>query len=188
MMPYFEQMVDAFMEIEKRGYCIIDGELKHVNIKVVVVANMSFLHKYLQRGGGSATTTCFCFMCSSQCHYRHKGYPGGCLKCRRKHSVYDKATGVQACLHHDVCTSEFLLWEKARFDDLTQRVSYKIPKSNLPPWESVAALRTECCKRCESSEEEAKVKKKTTEAQLQRWLLTRFKRKCFCDIACKLCV
>ncbi len=53
MLPYFEQMVDAFMEIDKRGYCIIDDELKYVNIKVVVVADMSFLHKYLQRGGGS---------------------------------------------------------------------------------------------------------------------------------------
>ncbi len=100
MMPFFEEMVGAFMEIEKRGYIEIDGERRHVNIKVVIVADMSFLHKYLNRGDGSASTTRFCFMCSSTCHYRHKGYPGGCLKCRAKNIVYDKANGCQLCLHH----------------------------------------------------------------------------------------
>jgi hypothetical protein len=177
LMPFFEEMVAAFMEIEKRGYIEIDGERRHVNIKVVIVADMSFLHKYLNRGGGSATTTRFCFMCSSTCHYRHRGYPGGCLKCRAKNMVYDKATGCQLCLHHDVCIPEFLEMETARFDDLTARVSTQIPLSKLPCWESVAALRGECNKRCLTEAERAIVKKKTTEAQLQRWLLTRIKRK-----------
>ena len=178
MMPFFDEMVAAFIEIEKRGYVMIDNECKYVNIKVYVVADMSFLHKYLKRGGGSATTTCFCFLCSSKSHYRHKGYPGGCWKCRKNNNVHDKSTGVQRCLHHDVCTPEFLQWETARFEDLTKRVSKNIPLSKLPPWESVSALRSECCKRCQSQEELDKIKKKTTEAQLQRWLLTRCKRKC----------
>jgi hypothetical protein len=101
----------------------------------------------------------------------HKGYPGGCLKCRRNNSVYNTETGVQSCLHHDVCTPEFLKWEESRFDDLTKRVSKKIPLTKLPPWESVSALRNECCKRCQSLQEEILLKKKTTEAQLQRWIL-----------------
>jgi hypothetical protein len=111
MMPFFDDMVAAFMEIEKRGYVIIENERKYVNIKVYVVADMSFLHMYLKnkRGGGSATPPCFCFMCSSKCYYRHKGYPGECHnKCRKNNNVYDKSTGVQRCLHHDVCTPEFL--------------------------------------------------------------------------------
>ncbi len=111
------------MKIEEQGYCMYDNERKYVNIKCVIVADMSFLHKYLNRGGGSATTTCFCFMCSSKSYYRHKGYPGGCQKCRRNNSVYNTETGVQSCLHHDVCTPEFLKWEESRFDDLTKRFS-----------------------------------------------------------------
>ena len=178
IMPYFDEMVAAFMEIEKRGYCMYENERKYVNIKCVVVADMSFQqHKYLQRGGGSPSTTCFCFMCSSNRYYRDKCYPGGCRKCRGTNKVYDKETGVQTCLHHDVCTPEFLLWETARFEDLTKRVSTNIPLSKLPPWESVSALRSECYKRCKSPQEKAKVEAKTTEAQLQRWLLTRCKRK-----------
>jgi hypothetical protein len=77
MMPYFDEMVAAFMEIEERGYCLYENERKYVNIKCVIVADMSFRHKYLNRGGGSATITCFGFMCSSKSYYRHKGYPGG---------------------------------------------------------------------------------------------------------------
>jgi hypothetical protein len=56
---------------------------------------MAFLHKYLGQGGGSAKTICFCFMCSSKCHFRHRGYPGGCMKCRSLQCVYDEVTGVQ---------------------------------------------------------------------------------------------
>ena len=115
------QVLKAFNWTKESGYCMYENERKSVNIKCVVVADMSFQHKYLQRGGGSASTTCFCFMCSSNRYYRHKGYPGGCRKCRRTNKVYDKETGVQTCLHHDVCTPEFLLWETARYEDLIKK-------------------------------------------------------------------
>jgi hypothetical protein len=176
MMPYFEEMVAAFVDIEKKGYCTVEGVNYPIFIRCIVVADMSFLHKYLGRGGGSAKTICFCFMCSSKCHYRHKGYPGGCWKCRRLGCVYDDETGVQKCPHHDVCTPEFLSWEKDRFEDLGIRVSHKIPLCKLPPWESVPALRLECSKRCKDEKDHACVNGMTTEAKLQRWLLTRCKR------------
>jgi hypothetical protein len=95
MMPYFEELVAAFVDIEQKGYCTVDGVQYPIYIRCVVVADMAFLHKYLGRGGGSAKTICFCFMCSSKCHYRHKGYPGGYWKCRRTKCVYDDETGVQ---------------------------------------------------------------------------------------------
>ncbi len=50
MMPYFKELVDAFYEIEKNGHCIVDGVIYPVHISVKVVADMSFLHKYLGRG------------------------------------------------------------------------------------------------------------------------------------------
>jgi hypothetical protein len=139
---------------------------------------MAFLHKYLGRGGGSAKTICFCFMCSSKCHFRHKGYPGGCWKCRRTKCVYDEETGVQKCHHHDVCTPQFLDWEKKRFEELEKRVAHTIPLSKLPPWESVPALRLQCIKRCHDQNDHECVKKMSSEAKLQRWLLTRCKREC----------
>ncbi len=43
----FDEMVEAFMEIERRGYCMFENERKYVNIKCVIVGDMSFLHKYL---------------------------------------------------------------------------------------------------------------------------------------------
>ena len=176
MMSYFEAMVAAFVDIETKGYCTVDGVEYPIHIRYVVVADMAFLHKYLGRGGGSSKTICFCFMCSSTCHYRHRGYPGGCMKCRRLHCVYDKDTGVQKCHHHDVCTPQFLGWEKTRFDDLHKRVKPKIPLSKLPPWEPVLALRIECMKRCVNENEEAEVKRMKNEPQLQRWILSRCKR------------
>ena len=120
------------------------------------------------------------------CHYRHKGYPGGCLKCRKLGIVYDEVTGVQKCLCHDVCTPEFLNWEKERFEDLSERVATTIPMSKLPPWESVCALRHECCKRAMTPQDRACLNKMTTEAQMQHWLLARCRRKCvvrFCPFA-----
>jgi hypothetical protein len=90
--------------------------------------------------------------------------------------VYDEESGVQKCPHHDVCTPEFLSWEKERFEDLGKRVAHKIPLCKLPPWESVPALRLECYKRCKDEKDHACVKGMNTEAKLQRWLLTRCKR------------
>ncbi len=31
---------------------------------------------------------------NNTCHFRHKGYPGGCLKCRKLGQMYDEDTGV----------------------------------------------------------------------------------------------
>ncbi len=145
IMPYFEEILQAFQEIEERGYCVVDNKQFSVNIRSFVVGDLAFEQKCLGRGGGSGKTVRFCFMCSSTCHYRHKGYPGGCWKCREAGNVYDEVTGVQKCLCHDVCTPEFLRWEKERFEDLSARVATRIPMSKLPPWESVGALRHECC-------------------------------------------
>ena len=177
MMPYFDEFVGAFETIKERGFCVVDDKKYNVNIKPVVVADMAFEHKYLERGGGSATTTCFCMFCSNTCHLRHKGYPGGCQKCRKSNCVYDAVTGVQQCKHHNVCTEDFLKGEEERFEDLTCRVCPNIPKSKLPVWESVAALRMECVMRCSTDEDRASLKKKTTAAQLEKWLLTKCRRK-----------
>ena len=70
MMPYFEGLVAAFVDIEQKGYCTVDGVQYPIYIRCVVVVDMAFLHKYLGLGGGSAKTKtiCFCFMCSSKCH------------------------------------------------------------------------------------------------------------------------
>jgi hypothetical protein len=178
IMPYFEEFLGAFREIEKRGYCVVDDTQHKVHIRPFVVGDLAFEQKYLKRGGGSGKTTRFCFMCSSICHFRHKGYPGGCLKCRELGIVYDDETGVQQCLCHDVCTPEFLQWEKERFEALSVRVGVSIPLSKLPPWESVGALRHECCKRCHTAQDRTRLNKMTTESQMQHWLLKRCRRKC----------
>ena len=47
MMPYFEEMVAAFVDIEKKGYCTVDGVDFPIFIRCIVVADMSFLHKYM---------------------------------------------------------------------------------------------------------------------------------------------
>jgi hypothetical protein len=91
---------------------------------------------------------------------RHKGYPGGCRKCRRRGTVYDEVTGVQKCLHHESCTPAFLEWEKQRYEELSLRVSCNIPESEIPTWESVGALREECWKRCKTPTDRAEFRKK----------------------------
>jgi hypothetical protein len=73
---------------------------------------------------------------------------------------------------------EFLNWEKERFEDLSERVATMLPLSKLPPWESVGALRHECCKRAGTPQDRARLNKMTTEAQMQHWLLARCRRKC----------
>jgi hypothetical protein len=179
IMPYFEEFLSVFRDIEDRGFCLVDNKEHKVHIRCFGVGDLAFEQKYLKRGGGSGKTTRFCFMCSNTCHFRHKGYPGGCWKCRALGSVYDEETGVQKCLCHDVCTPEFLQWEKERFDDLSARVGNSIPMSKRPPWESVGALRHECCRRCYTPQDRARLDKMTTEAQMQHWLLARCRRKCF---------
>ena len=105
MMPLFEQLVDAFVEIEKQQFCVVDGKEYEVFIKVLVVADMMFLQKFTGHGGGCASTTHFCMFCSCISKFRHEGQPGGCEDCRSKRIVYDKR-GLQVCLHHDVITPE----------------------------------------------------------------------------------
>jgi hypothetical protein len=170
--------MQAFVDIEERGYCLVDNKQYNVYIRCFVVGDLAFEQKYLGRGGGSGKTTRFCFMCSNTCHYRHKGYPGGCIKCRKLGIVYDEVTGVQKCLCHDVCTPEFLNWEKERFEELSERVATTIPLSKLPPWESVGALRLECYKRAMTPQDRARLSKMTTEAQMQHRLLKICRCKC----------
>jgi hypothetical protein len=99
------------------------------------------------------------------------------LKHRQLGQVYDEETGVQTCLCHDVCTPAFLQWEKERFEDLSQRVATEIPMSKIPPWESVGALRGECVKRCVTAQDRQHLNKMATESQMQRWLLSKSRRK-----------
>ncbi len=45
LIPIFEELVELFIEIEKQKYVIVDGQrYDTVFIKVLVVADMSFLH------------------------------------------------------------------------------------------------------------------------------------------------
>ena len=114
VMKYFDEMVAAFRAIEARGYCEVEGMTYPVFINVIVVADMAYLHKYLRRGGGSHACTNFCFLCSINKKYRQEGYPGDCYKCRLLGQVYNEATGVQKCRHHDVCDADFLKWQGVR--------------------------------------------------------------------------
>ncbi len=62
IMPYFEQFVQQFVDIEARGDCVVDNKQYKVNIRPFVVADMAFEHKYLKRGGGSGKNLFFaCF-------------------------------------------------------------------------------------------------------------------------------
>jgi hypothetical protein len=91
--------------------------------------------------------------------------------------VYDTVSGIQKCLHHDLCTPEFLEWERSRFEDLKTQIGPTVPLSKLILYESVPALRVECSRRCDTPEERKSLIKLKTEAQLQKWLL----RKCRCN-------
>jgi hypothetical protein len=146
LMEYFHLMIREFQKIETQGFCIVNGYEWEVHIKVVVVADMSFLHKYVQRGGSSHSSACFCMLCSAFRDFRHEGYCGGCRKCRRRGIVYGK-DGLQQCLHYEACTPEFLSWQKVRYEQLCELVP-AIPLSALPAWTTVDELRLECIRRC----------------------------------------
>ena len=78
-MPLFEQLVELFVEIEHQKYVIVDGiRYDNVYIKVLIVADMMFLHKFTERGGCCASTTHFCMFCSCMSKFRNEGEPGGC--------------------------------------------------------------------------------------------------------------
>lgn len=121
---------------------------------------MSYLHKYLRRGGGSHCCTHFCFLCSISSKYRQEGYPGGCRKCRGKGIVYDDETGTQRCRHHDVCDTEFLEWESARLAYLEANVMPRIPKCAKPYYENFKSLMEQCLLRCKTPTETHQVSKK----------------------------
>jgi hypothetical protein len=146
LMPYFHLLMEELRKIEEQQFCTVNGKEYTVYIKPVVIADLSFLHKYVKRGGGSHSATCFCLFCGALRHYRHHGYPGGCRKCRLLGIVYDDA-GIQKCRHYEACTEEFLAWQSARYHDLCQLVP-AFPLTSLPAWEDVAQLRLECLKRC----------------------------------------
>ena len=146
LMPYFHAMIREFQNIERQGFCVVNGSEFEVNIRVVVVADLSFLHKYVQRGGSSHSATHFCMLCSAISCFRHEGYPGGCRKCRRLGIVY-RADGLQKCGHHEACTPSFLRWQKERHAELCELVP-AAPLTCLPVWENVNQLREECILRC----------------------------------------
>jgi hypothetical protein len=147
MMPLFEQLVDAFVEIEKQQFCVVDGKEYEVFIKVLVVADMMFLQKYTGHGGGCASTTHFCMFCSCISKFRHEGEPGGCEDCRGKGIVYDKQ-GLQVCLHHDVITPERLTQQRARLVHLQDKLRGTYPARKKPVWENLAGLRLACLEKC----------------------------------------
>ena len=146
LMPYFHRLVDEFLQIERQQYCVVNDQKYTVYLHIIVIADLSFLHKYTRRGGGSHASTCFCMFCGAFRNFKHLGYPGGCLDCRARGAVYG-ADGIQICPHYDACTEEFLAWQKERYCELSKLVP-EFPLSSLPPWANVAQLRDECLKRC----------------------------------------
>jgi hypothetical protein len=146
LMEFFHLLVKECLKIEEQQFCVVNDKKYTVYIKVAVIADLAFLHKYVQRGGGSHSTTCFCLFCGALRNFRHHGYPGGCRKCRRLGIVYDK-DGVQQCTHYEACTEEFLHWQSERYAELSLLVP-EFPLTSLPAWEDVKQLRKECLKRC----------------------------------------
>ena len=147
MMPLFEELVDAFVAIEKQQYCVVDGKEYEVFIKVLVVADMMFLQKFTGHGGGCASTTHFCMFCSCISKFRHEGQPGGCEDCRQKKKVYDKQ-GLQICLHHDVVTPARLIEQRARLVHLQDKLRGSLSARKKPVWENLEGLRLACLERC----------------------------------------
>ena len=148
LMPLFEQLVELFVEIEQAQYITVDGtRYDNVFIKVLVVADMMFLHKFTQRGGCCASTTHFCMFCSCMSKFRHEGEPGGCDACRRENKVYD-ANGIQICLCHDMLTPEKKASQLLRLAVLEELLRGKLPARKKPRWEDLAGLRRACLERC----------------------------------------
>ena len=148
LMPLFDKLVDLFVEIEEQKYIVVDGtRYENVFIKVLIVADMMFLHKFTERGGCCASTTNFCMFCSCMSKFRHEGEPGGCDACRRDGIVYD-ANGFQVCLHHDVVTPEKKARQIQRQVQLEELLRGKLPPRKKPLWEDLTGLRRACLERC----------------------------------------
>ena len=146
LMPYFHLLVSEFLRIEEQRFCVVNDRRYPVYLKITVIADLSFLHKYTGRGGSSHSSTCFCMLCGALRNFKHHGYPGGCRDCRARGIVYN-ADGLQICLHYEACTSDFLEWQATRFAELSGLIS-DFPLTSLPAWDNVAQLRVECVKRC----------------------------------------
>lgn len=148
IMPLFEQLVALFVEVEKQQFIIVDNKrYDNVFIKILVVADMMFLHKFMEHGGCSAQTTHFCMFCSAMSKFRHEGQPGGCAKCRRAGKVYD-TNGFQICLHHDVLSPQERQRQQQRHSYLQRLLSGKFPPRKKPIWGDKADLLLACIDRC----------------------------------------
>jgi hypothetical protein len=148
LMPLFEQLVELFVEIEHQKYVIVDGiRYDNIFIKVLIVADMMFLHKFTERGGCCASTTHFCMFCSCMSKFRNEGEPGGCDSCRRDGIVYD-SKGLQICLDHDMVTPEKKARQLQRKLVLEELLRGKMPLRKKPMWEDKAALQRACLERC----------------------------------------
>jgi hypothetical protein len=148
LMPYFEQLLELFVEVEQQKYIIVDGKrYENVFIKVLVVADMMFLHKFTGRGGCCYTTTHFCMFCSCMSKFRHEGEPGGCDQCRLAHKVYDEQ-GFQICMHHDHVTPEKKARQLQRQAELEELLRGKMPPRKKPVWEDLTSLQQACLDRC----------------------------------------
>ena len=148
IMPRFQQLVDLFVEVEQQKFIIVDNKrYDNVFIKVLVVADMMFLHKFTGRGGGCATSIHFCMMCSCISKFRNEGEPGGCDACRRDNKVYD-TNGLPICIHHDVLTPEKRARQKQRQAQLEGILRGKQPPRKKPLWEDLAGLQLACIERC----------------------------------------
>ena len=148
LMPYFEQLLELFVEVEQQRYIIVDNKrYENVFIKVLVVADMMFLHKFTDRGGCCATTTHFCMFCSCMSKFRHEGEPGGCDECRRARQVYDDQ-GFQICIHHDHVTPDKKARQLQRQGQLEQLLRGKMPPRKKPVWENLTSLQRACLDRC----------------------------------------
>ncbi len=124
----------------------MNGKRYVFHIRIIVIADKSFMQKYTERGGGSHSATCFCMFCGCLRNFKHVSYPGGCIDCRARGKVYGE-DGIQICGHYDPCTPEFLAWQTERYNQLCRLVP-EFPLSSLPAWEDVTQLREECLKRC----------------------------------------
>jgi hypothetical protein len=146
LMPYFHRLVSEFLLIEEQQFCVVNHQRYPVYLKITVIADLSFLHKYTGRGGSSHSSTCFCMLCGALRNFKHHGYPGGCRECRARGCVYNN-DGVQICLHYEACTKSFLEWQASRYVELCAQIPV-FPLTSLPAWDDVAQLRSECVKRC----------------------------------------
>ena len=182
IIKYFDRIVVRFRDIQERGYCVVDGERHVVFIGVIVVVDISYLHKYLRRGGGSHSCTNCCFLCSMNRKYRQEGYHRECLECRRKGEGYNDLTGCQQCRHHDVCDREFLEWENTRMRYLEKNVKPCIPATNKPYYESLESLREERLKKCATERKRNQFLKIKSYAVMEKWLLQEGRTRVGCDL------